>query len=209
MSHARFATYRTAALSAGHPEEDAPALYAWNAHVSSALLIALHMCEVAIRNSVSDALTVVYGPHWPWDRNFENSLPAPKGSAYQPRKDLLQARARCPTTDRVVVALTFKFWEKMFTSRHDSRIWNPHLLGLFPNLDKLQPVAMHRLRIATDLESIRRLRNRIAHHEPIFMRDLALDLSTAHELIKARCQVSADWMMSEQKVAPIISAKPF
>lgn len=209
MSPPRFATYRTATLRAGRSVEDTPLLYAWNAHVSGALLIALHMCEVAIRNAVNDALIRVYGSHWPWDRNFENSLPSPKGSAYQPRLDLTQSRSRSPNADRVVVGLTFKFWEKMFTSRHDSRVWNPHLLTLFPNLDKSQPVALHRLRIATDLESIRRLRNRIAHHEPIFMRDLTNDLSTAHELIRARCQVSADWMMNEQKAAHIIRARPF
>jgi len=79
LSYARFATYEAAAASAGLSPEDAVTLYAWNARVSGALLTPLHICEVAVRNAVSDALTAVYGAHWPWDKNFENSLPAAKG----------------------------------------------------------------------------------------------------------------------------------
>jgi len=101
------------------------------------------------------------------------------------------------------------FWEKMFTSRHDQRIWNTHLFSLFPNLDQTKTVSAHRLRLATDLEAIRLLRNRIAHHEPIFRRNLTDEFSKVHDLVEARCQVSAAWMMSEQLALAAIQAKPF
>lgn len=97
----------------------------------------------------------------------------------------------------------------MFTSRHDQRIWNTHLFSLFPNLDQTKTVSAHRLRLATDLEAIRLLRNRIAHHEPIFRRNLTDEFSKVHDLVEARCQVSAAWMMSEQLALAAIQAKPF
>lgn len=209
MSPPRFATYEAAAVKAGLAPEDAVRLYAWNAHVAGALLTPLHVCEVVIRNAVSDALTAVYGAHWPWDRNFENSLPQPKGPGYQQRTDLMTTRARFHTTDRVVVELKFVFWQKMFTSRHDQRIWNSHLLSLFPNLDQATSVGTHRLRLANDLETIRLLRNRIAHHEPIFTRNLTADFAKVHDLIEARCNVSAAWMRGEQLALAVIQGKPF
>lgn len=209
LSPARFATYEAAARAVGLSLEDAVKLYAWNAHVAGTLLTPLHICEVAIRNAVSAALTAVYGPHWPWDKNFENSLPIAKGPVYQQRQDLINTRTRFRTTDRVVVELKFVFWEKMFTSRHDQRIWNNHLFTLFPNLDQTKTVSVHRLRLATDLEAIRLLRNRIAHHEPIFSRNLTAEFSKMHELVEARCQVSAAWMMGEQMALAAIQTKPF
>ncbi|WP_122317674.1 Abi family protein [Pseudomonas cichorii] len=209
LSPARFATYEAAARASGLSPEDAVTLYAWNAHVSGALLTPLHICEVAVRNAVADALTAVYGKHWPWDRNFENSLPISKGLGYQQRQDLINTRTRFRTTDRIVVELKFVFWEKMFTSRHDQRIWNAHLFSLFPNLDPTQTVSAHRLRLATDLEAIRLLRNRIAHHEPIFKRNLSEEFSKVHDLVEARCQVSAAWMLGEQMALAAIQAKPF
>ncbi|MCV4342727.1 Abi family protein [Pseudomonas capsici] len=209
LSPARFATYEAAAVAAGLSCEDAVRLYAWNAHVSGSLLTPLHICEVAVRNAVSDALKLVYGDHWPWDKNFENSLPVSKGYGYQQRQDLIDTRNRFRTTDRIVVELKFVFWEKMFTSRHDQRIWNTHLFSLFPNLDPTKTVSAHRLRLATDLEAIRLLRNRIAHHEPIFRRNLIDEFSKVHGLVEARCLVSASWMMSEQRALAAIKAKPF
>ena len=209
LSPARFATYEAAAAAVGLPPEAAVKLYAWNARTSGALLIPLHVCEIAIRNAVAQALKLVYGNHWPWDRNFENSLPVSKGAGYQQRQDLINTRSRFRTTDRVVVELKFVFWEKMLTSRHDSRIWETHLFSLFPNLDKSTVVSAHRLRLAQDLEAVRSLRNRIAHHEPIFKRNLATDFIRIYNLVQARCEVSAGWMMSQQSVLSAIREKPF
>lgn len=56
LSVARMETFKNAVGNS--PRRDAAALdlYAWNAQVSSALLMPLHVCEVVIRNAVSEAL---------------------------------------------------------------------------------------------------------------------------------------------------------
>ncbi len=66
LSSARMSTYETASCDSSLALE----LYAWNAQVSGALLTPLHICEVVIRNAVSDVLESLYGEKWPWSAGF-------------------------------------------------------------------------------------------------------------------------------------------
>jgi hypothetical protein len=203
------ATYETIAAAAGHDAEAALALYAWNARISGALLPPLHICEVVVRNAVADALESIHGPDWPWNPGFERSLPRQAGPGYNALSDLQGVRSKAKTTGQVIAELKFVFWEKMFTSRHDNRIWGPHLMRVLPNLDAKKTVAQHRKHIFDDLNKVRLLRNRIAHHEPIFARNLLDDFQIIQQLVEARCAVSAQWMLTQQQALAVISAKPF
>lgn len=49
--------------------------------------------------------------------------------------------------------------------------------------------------VYSELELIRKLRNRIAHHEPIFQRNLATDFQKIHDLIAVRFPITAAWML--------------
>ena len=174
LSTARMGTFETAVGISGNSDPRALALYSWNARVSAAFLAPLHICEVVLRNAVSDAIEVVYGPRWPWQIGFEQSLPAPR-TGYNPQRDLQNARSRVSTTGKVIPELKFVFWQKMFTSRHDLRLWNALLLRVLPNLDAARSVSVLRQELYNELEEVRTLRNRIAHHEPIFSRSLGDD----------------------------------
>jgi hypothetical protein len=207
LSAARMATYDAAAGVTGNEDSAALELYAWNARVSAALLAPLHICEVVVRNSVADALETVYGARWPWSSVFELSLPAP-GIGYSPRKDLQGVRKHQNSTGKVIPELKFVFWQKMFTSRHDSRVRNPHLMRILPGLDPAKPVGRLRHEIYDDLEEFRKLRNRIAHHEPIFTRNLLGDLQGIVDLIELRCKATAAWMMRNQQASAIIAERP-
>jgi len=207
LSAARMGTFEAAA---GVQSDDDPAallLYAWNAEVSGAFLAPLHVCEVVIRNAVADALEVLYGPRWPWSATFERSLPDPM-QGYSPRRDLQSARRAAPTTGKVIPELKFVFWQKMFTGRYDNRIWDQHLRRVMPNLDPVKSVATLRQAIYGDLERVRLLRNRIAHHEPIFARALTDDYQTILALVTYRCTVTAAWLDSNQTATAIILVKP-
>jgi len=118
LSSARMSTYEVAVA---HNDIATLALYAWNAQVSAALLAPLHICEVVVRNAVSDTLEAIYGARWPWSNGFEQSLPDPR-LGYSQRKDLQQARSRAQTTGKVIPELKFVFWQKMFTGRYDARV---------------------------------------------------------------------------------------
>lgn len=208
LSPPRIGTYETA-TSAVPNLSGALALYSWNAQVSAALMTPLHICEVVVRNAVADALQSVYGPRWPWETVFEQSLPnPPKGHGYNARRDLITTRSKEATTGKVIPELKFVFWQKMFTGRFDGRLWNPYMRTVMPHLDPTMTVQQLRKLIHDELEQLRGLRNRIAHHEPIFKRNLAADFQKAHDLIAFRCPHTAAWMQANQQVTQFIGAKP-
>jgi hypothetical protein len=204
LSVARMTTYE---IAVAHNDLAALALYAWNAQVSAAFLAPLHICEVVVRNAVSETLEAVYGARWPWSGGFEQSLPAPR-LGYSQRKDLQSALSRAPTTGKIIPELKFVFWQKMFTGRNDARLWNFYLLKAFPGLNAARTISHLRKGIYDDLEHIRTLRNRIAHHEPIFKRNLADDLERIVHLVELRCKVTASWMLSNQQASALIALRP-
>jgi hypothetical protein len=207
LSSSRMGTYEAATSTIGQNDPKALELYAWNAQVSGAFLVPLHICEVVVRNAVSEALEAIYGQRWPWVQSFERSL-SDSGVGYSPRKDLQNARRNIQTTGKLIPELKFVFWQKMFTSRHDVRIWDHHLLAVMPNLGQSKPINVLRQEVYQDLERIRILRNRIAHHEPIFTRNLTDDFLKIVNLVEFRCQLTADWMVNKQHASAIINARP-
>lgn len=179
-------------------------LYAWNAGVSGSFLYPLHLCEIVIRNSVSEALTAQYGDLWVWNESFVNSLTS------KLKNDLLSARGNKPpsTIGKIIPELNFNFWQKMFTSRHDSRIWINHLETVLPNINTDLSIQENRKLIYQNLDKVRLFRNRIAHHEPIFNRQLLEDYNSILELIRLRCNDTADWLESNQITKEWIDKKP-
>lgn len=204
LSAPRSSTYVSAT---GGDTARAVDLYGWNARISAALMLPSHFAEVSTRNAVSDALSTVYGPQWPWDNTFEQSLPSRNGPAYDSQRDLRQTRRRESTTGKVIAELKFAFWQGMFTARHDVRIWNHQILTLFPNAAGMTAQQL-RLRIYEDLEAIRKLRNRIAHHEPIFARNLGDDLMRILELIELRSRPTADWVFAMEDTSSVLAERP-
>lgn len=216
LSAARLGTYEAAAViidpatGVADPNSiDALELYAWNALVSAALLMPLHICEVIVRNAVSDALEAKYGARWPWSSSFELSLPSP-AVGYNPRGDLQSARKGAATTGKVIPELKFVFWQKLFTQRFDQRLWNANLSNVLPNIGAgaALTIAQARQRVYDDLEQIRKLRNRIAHHEPVIARNLQDDFRRIDELVKFRCHFTAGWMRNNEQASALIAAKP-
>lgn len=204
LSPARLSTYRVAT---GGDDALGLDLYAWHARVASAMLLPAHFAEVAIRNAVADALETVYGARWPWSPGFERSLPDP-ARGYSPSRDLRDVRRSNPTTGKVIAELKFAFWQSMFTSRHDRRVWIPHIHGALPNGPAATTPSVLRSRVYGDLEVIRRLRNRVAHHEPILARDLPADLDRIMELIELRSLATAEWVRSIEEVSGLLVARP-
>lgn len=203
LSAARMSTYMEAA---GDDTALALDLYVWNARISSALMIPSHFAEVSTRNAADEALTDKYGPDWPWNASFERSLPHGPPRKYSPNTDLVSTRQSLDSTGKVIAELKFAFWENLFTSRHDKRLWKSHRNDLFPAATA--DAAELRNRIRQDLEDIRRLRNRIAHHEPIFTRDLASSLNKMKELIRLRSDETAVLVGSIEEATLLLATRP-
>jgi len=204
LSEPRFATYLQ---HCNNDKAQALQLYQWNLELSSAFIVPLHLLEISIRNAVVEALESVHTHNWAWNKGYIRSLPNPPRS-YNPQKNLQEVAKKQPTAGKVVAELKFVFWEKMFTSRHDVKIWNHHIKNVFPHALNSIPAPQLRKKIYSDISTIRNLRNRIAHHEPIFSRNLQDDYNKIYDLISWRDTDTAEWMNDIQSVTSLISTKP-
>lgn len=183
------------------------ALYHWNMRISAAFLLPLHVCEVVIRNAVAEALEQQHGVRWPWQEGLHASLPGSAGS-YNARDELRHAAARCTSTPSVVATLRFAFWQQLFTQRFDHGLWRLALPRVLPGSSRIGPPHIARTHLHTALQRIRLLRNRIAHHEPIFTRDLADDLATIARIVTLRCPEVERWMRHSETVTALLRQRP-
>ena len=206
ISEPRFATYLKATAN---DRERALELYEWNLRISAAFVVPLQVCEVATRNGVAEAIGLIHGENWPWSNGFRRSLPKPKrGRDYNPESDLAQVAAHQPTSGKVVAELRFAFWEKLFTVGQDHRLWLPHFREVFPGAPDGLTIPEARARAFREIQAIRKLRNRIAHHEPIFKRALVADYRRIVEMIGWRSRIAADWVDRIQMVTQLIPQIP-
>lgn len=107
----------------------------------------------------------------------------------------------------MIAELRFAFWQHMFTARYDVRLWNPNISTLFPHSTGITARNL-RSRIHHDLDVIRELRNRIAHHEPIFTRGLADDLARMLDVVQLRSTPTAVWLRSMEDVTALLATRP-
>lgn len=182
-------------------------LYQWNLEISVAFFLPLQMLEVTVRNAVAEAIEAAYGPNWTHSRSFMLSLSAPR-KAFNARQHLLSIAARHTVPSKVIADLNFIFWQKMLVRSLDSAFWNPHLRTVFPNAESDESIQQLRTRLHDGLETLRILRNRIAHHEPIFERDLHHDLRLIDSFIGYRCQHTVNWMRRIEQVSAHLAHCP-
>ncbi|MGC2857334.1 hypothetical protein ACM64Y_17840 [Novispirillum sp. DQ9] len=206
LSAPRFGTYVRAD---GHrlTTEEALRLYSWNAQISAALLFPLHIFEVCIRNAVAEAIESYYGPRWPNAESFVKSLPNPPQPAFSPRREFLFTRAKHPTVGKMIADMKFAFWVSMFTARHRDRLWAPSFEAKFPN-HTAPSWEDGRQHVHRTVDQVRTLRNRIAHHEPIFTRPLKDEYAVVINVIGWRCSHTAAWVERSQGVVALLARKP-
>lgn len=63
---------------------------------------------------------------------------------------------------QVIAQLTIYFWKRMFSENYERTLWKPALKTVFPNK------TLNRSDVADHLEVIYEMRNRLAHHEPVY-----------------------------------------
>ena len=99
--------------------------------------------------------------------------------------------------------LGFGFWENMFLEKYTRDLW-VNLHDSFPHL----PSTVDQQIFKAKCEKIRDLRNKIAHHEPIFHRNLSQDYAHCLELIRWLSPAKAAWIRPHCAVATLLRAKP-
>jgi hypothetical protein len=199
--------FDVAATAAGVGDSEALRLYEWNAELSSSLLLPLHLFEVVLRNAIHEALTMTYQEQWPWNGRFVNSVPMKHGY-YEPRKDVQKNARKYSTTGKVIPEMKFVFWEHMLTSRYDRALWEPLLTTVFPAIPCPSGVNIAVRDLAKDVGTVRSIRNRVAHHEPIFYRDIKGVLEAVERVGSYRAAEVGRWVSQLHTVRRVLSQKP-
>ena len=158
---------------------DALALYNWNTAVSAAFYGPLQWLEVALRNSIDNCLAEAYGDSWYFHKDARLDYICRR--QVKEARDRLERNNQAITRSRMVAALSFGFWVTLLSrggmssakgakANFEMTLWRPALHKAFPNRPGLA-----RKQAYQPLDYLRTFRNRIAHHEAIFERDLRRD----------------------------------
>lgn len=146
-------------------------LYTWNLAASSALWGPIHVLEIAVRNALHNRLVERTGRGDWWAdthvrlcNNEQESIDSAIGT-------LARRGTDNPTSDQVVAATSFGLWVGLTgegiprdrTLSYETTLWQPRLQHAFPHRENRRRKYIH-----AKLDDIRVLRNRIAHHEPIY-----------------------------------------
>ena len=177
-------------------------LYERNAALSESLYGVLSGLEIALRNSAHRVLAPGLGrPDW-YDGG---GLQIEQARALELAKRQLLREGKPPAPSRIVAALPFGFWTGLLGPKY-SDLWRDHLVKAFPHRTLQRDQAHERL------DSIRKLRNRVAHYEPILNRALRRDFNRILDAISWMCPVTARWVRAQstfpERFAAPLSARP-
>ncbi|SFP23171.1 Abi-like protein [Cohaesibacter marisflavi] len=197
LSEPRFATYL--AKASGN-ETFAFALYLYNVKLAKSFLFPLSVTEVTLRNAVDSALLKIFGAAWHEDANFRDTVLTPQSLS---TLDKAIERARSNARDKVIAELTFDFWSNLFRNEY-SNLWRTKANIAFPGLSHGEG----RRQIQTLVKEINRLRNRVAHYEPILDLNVPDLQSKMIKLVELRCKITADWMRHHSTVSAVMRSRP-
>jgi hypothetical protein len=174
-------------------------LYAWNIQVSAAFQAPIGCLEIAYRNALDQQLAALFRRD-DWWLAPQILLHRTAQRMVDEATQEIQRRGESPTPGRTVAELSFGFWVSLLGSGTDyeTRLWRPALRHAFPGY-RGRRAPLHR-----QLDDVRRLRNRIAHHEPIHRRDLAADHEGIYRLLAYIPPEYADWVRLHDRVPDVL-----
>jgi Abi-like protein len=181
------------------------ALYEWNAKMGSAFWTTLGHVEVLVRNAMHQRLAMwsaqAYGDESRWYLDPGHVFSTKTLKSIEMARANAAKDGRPETPGGVVAELTFGFWRFLLIRAYDQSLWKPCLRHVWPGQSQ-------RRTVHEPFEKLHNLRNRIAHHEPIYRLPLR-DLHTAAlTLATWTCPHTAAWIRSECEVLATLDARP-
>ena len=148
--------------------------------------------EVSLRNKMNTFLTWKYNADWPYHGPALRQLTSHENRKLREtieRQEQIKSVSKVPT-DAIVADLSGGFWVGLLARAYNvPYAWRYNLARIFPNDRRLERADAHDL--CSDLLG---LRNRVAHHEPIYhwaLDDLRADLDY---LLGAMCKPTNDYV---------------
>lgn len=176
-------------------------LYEVNTEVSETFYTSLHCLEVCFRNKLNAAMVNRYSADW-----FHNSaVPLTEQSRNfisEAIRELQQPAGAEILPGQIVAQLRFAFWVGLLGPSYDATLWRHCFHRIFKRSNR------KRSEVQARLNAVRRLRNRIAHHEPILWRDTPLD-QTHEEILETigwMCSSTAAWARHRSTLLNVLPA---
>ncbi len=191
--------------AAAGSREDAFRLYCWNCVLCEAFYLPLHFAEISVRNAINTHLISRLGPRWFENRALVGSMdPKRQTDLLNLVKEEEQRHGAAMTCHHLVSELSFGFWQHLLTKRFARVIWGPGIHAAFPNL----PATAGRQDVYNRIEAVRKWRNRIFHHKPVFDRGPSAKHQEIVQLIRWVCDDVADWVIAASNVTASIQLRP-
>lgn len=187
--------------------------YVYNMAVASTLLGPLHILEVACRNSMQAELSRHFGREDWWEvvelANFQVEVIAETSRR-------LQLEGKSSPGD-FVAGVSFGFWTGLLgtgkarprpgrptpaSKDYERLLWTPALRHAFPNSRQ------NRGQFERSFDWARAIRNRVGHHEPIFLRDPANTYAEVIRLTRTISEPIANWVDERSKMPMMIEHSP-
>jgi hypothetical protein len=180
-------------------------LYIWNADLSREFYLPIQLTEVALRNSIHNRLTALYGNLWFEARGLISAVPE-RSRVEVTKIASLERFQRGPafTIDHVVAGLSFGFWLSLLNSSMTERLWSGNIRPVFPHL----PPTLHQPDVHKRLEKLRLFRNAVMHHYAIFDRGTTAEWENIKLILGWICPTTVQFMMQLADPKKVLSAKP-
>ena len=161
FSGERLDSYRA---DVSEPPAEVLGRYAWNVALSEALYPSLQALEVTLRNAVHAAVAARFEDDLWFFSDEPRILKEKERETAECARRGLRQRGKHETPGRIVAELNFGFWTSLFASGYEQTLWPRLLKPVFPQASNRQRA---RKALLFRLNEIRRLRNRVFHHEPV------------------------------------------
>ena len=170
LSQERFSPYLNLAAN---DDSAALRLYEFNIQLSESFYPSLHNLEISLRNNFHCSISKIYGQWWLLNRDLISGTNK-KEFVNLAKVEEIVSKSKSLSSGEIVSNLSFGFWVSLLYPNYELSLWRGSLHKIFAQNTKITRKEIHQ-----KLETIKRIRNRVAHHEFI----LKHDLKTYHQII--------------------------
>lgn len=177
--------------------------YKRNILISASFYPLLSILEIGLRNAMAYQLTKKFNdPEWFNNKEFIKIATRFQIDKLSQTRSNIQSEKKEVTSGRIISELSFGFWTSLFDAKFEMSLWK-NLRLAFPNCPKN---IRKRKTMSSKFNGIRKLRNRIFHHEAISWDMNALN-SYKNEILEGIEWLNKDlveWMNELNQVDRII-----
>lgn len=183
-------------------------LYKWNSLISQSLYVYLQAWEICLRNKVASFLAWKYNESWPYDQI--RAIRSFKGDDKRRITETIQRQEhrrgiRPVPTSAIIADLSAGFWVSQLSPRYAvTYSWRYNVTRIFPLEKGIDMQEAWRM-----CDELLNLRNRVAHHEPIYHLPLTDRLNSLRRIVGAMCGGTLAFAERTCTFEEVWSARPF